>query len=59
MEGKKAGTLLINKAALLSGEVERVCLYPQGHSSGFRSSRVVNLETFYERNQADLKKTKT
>lgn len=56
---KNAGTLLINKAALLSGEVEQVCFYPQGHSSDFRSSRVVNLETFCEGNQADLNKTKT
>lgn len=55
-EKKNAGTLLINKAALLSGEVEQVCFYPQGHSSDFRSSRVVNLEAFCEGNRADLKK---
>lgn len=57
---KKAGTLLINKAALLSGEVERVLFfvffYPQGHSSDFGSSRVVNLKTFCEGKQVDLEK---
>lgn len=58
-EGKNAGTLLINKAALLSGEVECVYFYPQGHSGDFRCSWVLNLETFCVGSQAALKKNKT
>lgn len=52
---KNAGTLLINKAALLSGEVECVYFYPQGHSSDFRCSWVLNRETFCVGSQAALK----
>lgn len=43
---------MINKVALLSGEVEHVC--PEGHTGVFRCSRVLNLKNHEKETGAQL-----